>query len=74
MADRLADLHSELNEKEMTILNDRLLSDEPRTLQDVGEQYGVSRERVRQIEANLKRKIARRLEHLSPIALLEAPR
>ena len=73
VADRLAELHSELNEKEMTILTERLLADEPRTLQDVGEQYGISRERVRQIEANLKRKIARRLEHLSPIALLEAP-
>jgi len=74
VADRLAELHSDLNEKELTILSDRLLSEEPRTLQDVGEQYGISRERVRQIEANLKKKIARRLEHLSPVALLEAPR
>ena len=74
VADRLAELHGDLNEKELTILTERLLADEPRTLQDVGEQYGISRERVRQIEANLKRKIARQLQHLSPIALLEPPR
>ncbi len=74
VADRLAELHSELNEKELTILSDRLLSEDPRTLQNVGEQYGISRERVRQIEANLKKKIARRLEHLSPVALLDPPR
>lgn len=74
VADRVAELHADLNEKEMTILADRLLADEPRTLQDVGDEYGISRERVRQIEANLKRKIAKRLQHLSPVALLEAPR
>ncbi len=74
VAERLAELHADLNEKEQTILQDRLLSDDGRTLQDVGDQFGISRERVRQIEANLKKKIARRLENLGPIALLEPPR
>ena len=74
VADRLAELHSDLNEKELTILSDRLLAEDSRTLQDVGEQYGISRERVRQIEANLKKKIARQLEHLSPVALLGPPK
>ncbi len=73
VADRVAELHAHLNVKEQTILTDRLLSDEPRTLQDVGDEYGISRERVRQIEVNLKKKIAKRLAHLSPIALLESP-
>ncbi len=74
VADRLAELHADLNEKEQVILTDRLLSDDPRTLQAVGDQFGVSRERVRQIEVNLKKKIFKRLENLSPIALLEPPR
>jgi RNA polymerase sigma-32 factor len=74
VADRLAELHSDLNKKEQAILTDRLLSEDPRTLQEVGDQFGISRERVRQIEVNLKRKIAKRLAHLSPIALLEPPR
>ena len=74
VAERLAELHADLNAKEQVILQDRLLADEGRTLQDVGDQFGISRERVRQIEANLKKKIAKRLENLSPIGLLEPPR
>lgn len=39
-----------LNEREKHILKERRLSDRPRTLEDLGNQYGISRERVRQIE------------------------
>ena len=74
VAERLSELHADLNEKELTILEERLLVEDGRTLQDVGEQYGISRERVRQIEVNLKKKIARRLEGLSPVGLLEPPK
>ncbi len=74
VAERLSELHSQLNDKEMAILNQRLLSDAEVTLQDIGDQFGISRERVRQIETNLKKKIARLLEGLQPAGLLEAPR
>lgn len=73
VAARLKRLESDLNDKEIQILRERLLSDDPRTLQDIGEDFGVSRERVRQIESALKKKIAKRLEGLSPIGLLEGP-
>jgi len=46
-----------LNEKEKVILASRLLSDEPLTLQTIAEQFDISRERVRQIEANLLTKM-----------------
>ncbi|WP_417912658.1 sigma-70 family RNA polymerase sigma factor [Candidatus Electronema sp. TJ] len=46
-----------LNEKEKVILNSRLLSDEPETLQDIADHFKISRERVRQIEANLLKKL-----------------
>jgi RNA polymerase sigma-32 factor len=51
-----------LNEKERDILQLRLLSDSPVTLREIGEKYGITRERVRQIEARLLEKIR---EHLS---------
>jgi len=46
-----------LNDKEKVILNSRLLSDEPETLQTIADQFEISRERVRQIEANLLKKL-----------------
>ena len=39
-----------LNDRERRIIQERRLSDEPRTLEDLGDEYGISRERVRQIE------------------------
>ena len=39
------------------IFNQRLLAEEPSTLQDIGDQYGISRERVRQLESRLKKKL-----------------
>jgi RNA polymerase sigma-32 factor len=46
-----------LNDKEKVILNTRLLSDEPETLQTIADQFEISRERVRQIEVNLLKKL-----------------
>ncbi len=40
-----------LNERERHIISERHLKDEPATLEELGRHYGVSRERVRQIEA-----------------------
>jgi len=39
-----------LNEREMHILTERRLKDEPATLEELSQEYGISRERVRQIE------------------------
>lgn len=66
MTELLAKLHDNLNEKEQTILAARLLSDEPLTLQDIADQFGISRERVRQIEANLLKKMKKYLEQEVP--------
>ena len=45
------------NEKEIYIFDNRLLSESPSTLQDVGDEFGISRERIRQIEARLIEKL-----------------
>lgn len=62
MAEILDKLQDFLNEKEKTILAARLLSDEPLTLQDIADQFHISRERVRQIEANLLKKMKKYLK------------
>jgi len=55
-----------LNEKEQDILNQRLLSDNPVTLREIGEKYGITRERVRQIEARLLQKLKKHMaEHIA---------
>jgi RNA polymerase sigma-32 factor len=46
-----------LNEKELKVLNDRLLADPPKTLQEVADQYGLTRERARQIEVKVIAKL-----------------
>jgi RNA polymerase sigma-32 factor len=40
----------DLPERERDILAERRLSDEPRTLEVLGDKYGISRERIRQLE------------------------
>jgi len=51
--EKLASFKKSLNERELDILENRVFSDTPRTLQEIGKRYGISRERVRQIEQNM---------------------
>ena len=51
-------IRPDLNDRELYILEHRLMADEPLALQEIGNRYGVSRERVRQVEAGLKRRLA----------------
>jgi RNA polymerase sigma-32 factor len=46
----LSQAMTQLNERERHILTERRLKDDPTTLEDLSQQYGISRERVRQIE------------------------
>jgi len=46
-----------LRDKEAVIFNERLLAEKPLTLQEIGDKYGISRERVRQIEERLKKRL-----------------
>lgn len=53
LREHLNEFRSSLDGKDLIIFDERLVADEPRTLQDLGEQFGVSRERVRQLEARI---------------------
>jgi len=66
LATVLAKIRERLNEKEQVILQERLLSDEPLTLQVIADRFGISRERVRQIEANLLKKMRKFFEEEMP--------
>ncbi len=50
-------IRSQLSEKEIILLEERILSDEPLTLQEIGDKYKISREAIRQTEARLMKKI-----------------
>ncbi len=58
VSSRLEEALEQLNERQRFILENRLLADEPMTLQEIGNHYGISRERARQLEAALKKKLA----------------
>jgi len=54
-----------LNDREKDILVQRRLSDQPVTLEDLSESYGVSRERIRQIEVRAFEKLQSRMRELA---------
>jgi RNA polymerase sigma-32 factor len=58
---KIEELRPTLNERERYLLDARLLSDEPLTLQEIGDKYGTTREAVRQMESRLIQKIKRSL-------------
>ncbi len=61
---QVAQAMEHLNEKERYVIERRVASDEPLTLQEIADHFSISRERVRQIEENALKKIK---NHLTPI-------
>jgi len=55
--DALTSALDTLNERERDIIQERRLKDEPATLEELSQKYGVSRERVRQIEVRAFEKL-----------------
>ena len=51
-----------LNERERHILIERRLKDNPTTLEELSQQYGISRERVRQIEVRAFEKLQKAMK------------
>ncbi len=57
LRERLPEFQEKLSDKELRLLRDRILADEPKTLQEVADHYGLTRERARQIEVQILRKL-----------------
>jgi RNA polymerase sigma-32 factor len=72
LREKMASFASTLKDKELVIYRERLLNEEPLTLREIGEKYGISRERVRQIEERVKRKLktflSKEMSDLKPAA------
>jgi len=70
--DKLVLFRLQLKGKELVIFDKRLLTEDPMTLQEIGDRFGISRERVRQLESRLKKKLKAYLEEeIQDIDLLQ---
>lgn len=69
----LVNAMKELTERERDIIEARRLRDEPATLEELSQKYGVSRERVRQIEVRAFEKLQRGMKAAIGHAALPAP-
>jgi RNA polymerase sigma-32 factor len=67
----LGEALSVLNERERRIFEARRLVDEPITLEELADEFGVSRERVRQIEVRAFEKVQKAVK--SRVAAMEVP-
>jgi len=62
----LVEMAKELKDRELYIFENRMMSEEPMTLQEIGDKFGLSRERARQIEAKLVKRLRERLQAKIP--------
>ncbi len=62
-----------LNEKERVVIEKRVMSDEPESLQGLGDRLGLTRERVRQIESQALKKLGKSLAKVKEAGLLPEP-
>ena len=69
-AELISDAMGALNERERQIIQERRLSEDPRTLEELGNEYGISRERVRQIENRAFEKLQQAVK--AAVATLDA--
>ena len=73
--ERVREFAKELDDRDRRILEERILAEEPRTLQELGESFGVTRERVRQLEARLVARLSEYLkQHMVDFEFYAAPR
>jgi RNA polymerase sigma-32 factor len=61
--DLLTDAMQTLNDRERQILTERRLKDDPSTLEDLSKEFGISRERVRQIEVRAFEKLQKAIRN-----------
>jgi RNA polymerase sigma-32 factor len=56
LREKLQEFRETLSEKQKDIFDSRILTDQPSTLQELGDKYSISRERIRQIQEKILKK------------------
>ena len=70
LSDHISEFVHGLNEKERIVFQERLMNEEPKTLQEVADQFGITRERARQIESKVIEKLRKHMSvHMDGIEL-----
>ena len=62
---RVGEALARLDQRERYIIEQRVMSDRPLTLKELGEHFGFSRERARQLEIRAKEKLKQELQALA---------
>jgi RNA polymerase sigma-32 factor len=66
LAKKLKEIRKTLSGKEADIFDNRIMAEQPLTLQELGDKYQISRERVRQIQEKIIKKIKKRFKEEIP--------
>lgn len=62
LKEKLGEFSAKLNDREQKILQERLLAELPVTLQEIADDYGITKERVRQLESRILEKLKKFLQ------------
>ena len=62
LREKIAEFSKTMNERDLAILQNRILSESPKSLNAMGEAYGISKERVRQLEENIIKRLRKFLQ------------
>jgi len=62
LREKIAEFSKTMNERDLDILQNRILSESPKSLNAMGEAYGISKERVRQLEENIIKRLRKYLQ------------
>ena len=60
--EKVAEFSEGLNDRDLDILQNRILSEEPKSLSEIGRKYDISKERVRQLEGNIIKRLKEYLQ------------
>ena len=62
----IVEFRKEMNQRELDIFDQRIFAENPKTLAELGQKYGISRERIRQIQNNIIAKMKNSFQHTLP--------